>query len=101
MKLTPVDFKAVAAKGCYVYAYLREHDRTPYYIGIASDGRRPLHWDHSCVVPADHSFVRVLKSALTVDQARSYEKFYIARYKRIKDGGILENKALGGQGGCQ
>lgn len=97
MNLTPVDFKAVAAKGCFVYCYLRE-DGSPYYIGIASDPRRPVHWDHSCAVPTDRSFVRVLKSGLTVDEVREYEKFYIARYKRIKDGGILENKALGGQG---
>ena len=98
MNLKTVDFKAVAAKGCYVYAYLREHDLTPYYVGIASDGRRPIHWDHSCQVPTNRSLIRVLKSSLTVDEARSYEKFFIARYKRIVDGGILENKALGGQG---
>ena len=52
MNLQPVDFKAVAAKGAYVYCYLREHDRTPYYVGISENknGRRPYEL-HSCWHP--------------------------------------------------
>ena len=41
MNLTPVDFKAVAAKGCIVYCYLRSQDDengkkfSPYYVGVS------------------------------------------------------------------
>ena len=98
MNLTPVDFKAVAAKGCYVYCYLREHDRTPYYVGFASTSTRPLE-PHACQLPAYNALIVVLRSGLTEQQAFDWEKYYISRFGR-KDlvGGLLLNQTDGGQG---
>ena len=72
MNLTPVDFKAVAAKGCFVYAYLREHDRTPYYVGFASTATRPKE-RHACSLPVHDGLIVVLRSALTEKEAFNWE----------------------------
>ena len=99
-KLTPVDFKAVAAKGAYVYCYLRE-DLTPYYIGIASNAVRPFRKDHSCSVPkgCDLWRIRIFAEGLTWDEAQEAERFFIARYGRKDLGtGILRNLTEGGDG---
>ena len=98
MKLTLVDFKAVAAKGCFVYAYLREHDRTPYYIGFSSTSTRPLE-RHACQLPAYDALIVVLRSGLTEEDAFKWERFYIKRYGR-KDtiNGLLLNQTDGGEG---
>ena len=100
--LKPVDFKAVAAKGAYVYCYLRMNGR-PYYIGLASKGQhaRPFQ-RHSCKAPTKQKqLVRVLRSGLTLDEARVWEVFYIARFGRkgYESNGILLNHSAGGESG--
>ena len=102
MNLKPVDFKAVAAKGAYVYCYLR-HDGRPYYVGIASKGQsyRPFE-RHSCKAPKQNrQLARVMRSGLTLETARQWERFYIARYGRkgYEADGILLNQSEGGEGG--
>jgi hypothetical protein len=49
-------------------------------------------------VPKDRALIRVLRSGLTAEQAFQWERFYIARYGRKMDGGILANMGLGGEG---
>ena len=108
MDLSPVDFKAVAANGCFVYAYLRHSDSktgkalSPYYVGIAvSDKsgqryRRPFGKHESAPVPTDKRFVRVMRSGLTEEQACAWERFYIFWFGRETEGGILLNRSEGG-----
>jgi hypothetical protein len=108
--LAPVDFKAVAAKGCFVYCYLRSKDTatakagTPYYIGIAyaknlnQRARRPFNKDHSCAVPGNPTLVRVLRSGLEHKESCRWERFYIAHYGHKLTGGILRNINGGGDG---
>jgi len=98
MNLQPVDFKAVAAKGCFVYCYLRADGR-PYYVGIASTAVRPFE-RHGCGVPRKTpERVRLMRSELTWEEAGRWEQFYIARYGRKDVGtGILRNRTDGGDG---
>jgi hypothetical protein len=97
--LAPVDFKAVAAKGCFVYCYLRKADFSPYYVGISSNHSRPVSKLHNCAVPADRSLIRVMKAGLSWDQAKEWEIRYIAVYGRKDIGtGILRNRTDGGEG---
>ena len=106
MNLQPVDFKAVAAKGRFVYCYLRAKTSkngkagTPYYIGVASTAARPRA-SHVCSVPpvGQRQRIRVLRSGLTWEKACEWEKFYIKHYGRIDLGtGILQNLTEGGDG---
>lgn len=106
MNLQPVDFKAVAAKGRFVYCYLRVKTSkngkagTPYYIGVASSAKRPID-SHICSVPpvGQRQRIRVLRSGLTWEEACDWEKFYIKHYGRIDLGtGILQNLTEGGDG---
>jgi hypothetical protein len=94
--LKPVDFKAVAAKGCFVYCYLSEAG-DPYYIGMATNAERPYQ-RHACPLPAYNALVRVMRSGMTREQAADWERFYIARFGRRQDGGLLMNQNLGGEG---
>lgn len=99
--LKPVDFKKVAAVGCYVYCYLRTGNLKPYYVGIASNAQRPYQKHDSCTVPTkNRHLVRVMKSALTWEEACQWERFYIKRYGRkgYEPGGILLNQGEGGEG---
>jgi hypothetical protein len=103
--LAPVDFKAVAAEGCFVYCYLRSKDSatakqgTPYYVGISKRARRPIEPHDSCPVPADRKFIRLMRSELTWEQACEWERIYIKRYGRKCLGtGILRNQNDGGEG---
>ena len=98
MNLKPVDFKAVAAKGCYVYAYLLEHDLTPYYVGFASNHTRPFE-RHTCTLPSYNALTVVLRSGLSEKEAFAWESYYIARFGR-KDlnNGLLLNQTDGGEG---
>ena len=102
--LKPVDFKAVAAKGCFVYCYLRT-DGTPYYIGIANNAGRPLRVSRNTVqntvrpIPGRPELIRLMRSELTWEEAGQWEKFYIAHYGRKDLGtGILRNRTAGGDG---
>jgi hypothetical protein len=94
----PVNWKEVAKRGCFVYAYLRQHDHTPYYIGIAKLAKRPLEVHHHCTLPADNSLIVLMKSGLTWEEACQWECFYISRYGRKQFGGLLLNKTDGGDG---
>ena len=96
--LKPVDFKAVAAKGAFVYCYLRA-DGTPYYVGFASTATRPF-GKHECAVPRkNRERVRVLRSGLSNFDGFKWEMFFIARYGRKDIGtGILRNQTAGGEG---
>ena len=108
MNLTPVDFKAVAAKGCFVYCYLRSKDGkhgkkfSPYYVGISTAATehnrrwRPFASHPGHQIPSDVVFVRVLKDGLTKSEAESWEMRFIDRYQRVINGGMLHNKNDGG-----
>jgi hypothetical protein len=97
-RLQPPDFRAVARRGCFVYAYLRI-DGTPYYVGIASQYRRPLSKQRSVPAPPDIRRIRVFRSGLTWEQACTWEQRYIRRYGRKGNGtGILRNLTDGGDG---
>ena len=99
MNLTPVDFKAVAAQGYYLYVYLRQDELTPYYIGLSRNHRRPTDPDHCVDVPEDFCRIRVLRSGLTKKQAEAWEQFYIFWYGRKSEGGCLRNLRAGGSTG--
>jgi hypothetical protein len=99
MELTPVDFKAVAAKGHYLYVYLRKDDLTPYYVGLSCTHRRPTDPDHCVDIPEDVCRIRVLRSGLTKKQAEAWEQFYIFWYGRKCEGGCLRNLRSGGSTG--
>ena len=100
MNLQTVDFKAVAAKGAFVYCYLRA-DGSPYYIGIADQGRwkRPFE-KHTVGVPRRWpERIRVMRSELTYEEAQQWEMRYIAHYGRKDlDTGTLCNATDGGEG---
>lgn len=96
--LKPVNWKEVAKRGCFVYAYLRQHDHTPYYIGKGSRHDRAFA-KHTCELPAFDDLAVCLRSGLTKEEAEKWEKFYIARYGRNDMGaGILRNQTDGGEG---
>jgi hypothetical protein len=96
--------REIARLGRYVYAYLRQSDDahgrkwSPYYIGLSKTAVRPFQRSHNCAIPTNARFIRVLKSGLTEQQARAYEKFYIAHYGYARNGGCLDNGCAGGQG---
>ena len=100
MNLQPVDFKVVAAKGAFVYCHLRA-DGSPYYIGIADQGRwkRPFE-KHTVGVPRRWpERIRVMRSGLTYEEAQRWEMRYIAHYGRKDlDTGTLRNSTDGGEG---
>ena len=109
MNLTPVDFKAVAAKGCIVYCYLRSQDDengkkfSPYYVGVScrpENRHYRIFEEHNCEVPSDKRFARIMKVG-TKKQCYQWEAMYVSRYGLIKDGGSLENSSEGGQHGAQ
>lgn len=104
-RLKPVDFRAIAKRGCFVYAYLRGKDSTsgpagsPYYIGLASRHDRPF-GPHACHVPTRRELAVCLKSGLTREEAAKAEAALIEHYGRIDLGtGILRNLKEGGDMG--
>lgn len=87
----------------YVYAYLRQSDGTPYYIG---KGKKYRAWDsvdhrkHGISTPKNKSLIVLLEANLTQIGAAALERRMISWYGRIdKNSGILRNKTDGGDGG--
>lgn len=88
-----------------MYAFIRQEGSetapagTPYYIGIASNARRPFR-DRSRPVPSplDRNYVRIIRRRLTWEEAGEWEKRFIAHYGLAHQGGILRNRNEGGAG---
>ncbi len=81
--------------------YLREDDLSPWYVGKGCKYRKrhynkKLAKEFAC--PTDDNLIMILKDNLTEAQAYELEVETIAKYGRKCDGGILENKCLGGPG---
>lgn len=82
----------------YTYAYLREGNRTPYYIGKGC-GKRAYDSSHNVKVPDDKDRIIFLKQNLTEEEAFNHEKYMIVVLGRKDLGtGILRNMTDGGEG---
>lgn len=81
----------------YVYAYLRNEENTPYYIGKGK-GRRAFQ-KHKVSVPNDRTKIKFIANNLNENDAFDLEKDLIKLFGR-KDlnTGILLNKTYGGEG---
>lgn len=82
----------------YVYAYLRNSDGTPYYIGKGT-GRR-CYESHCVSIPPDRSNIVFLHENISERKALTLENQLIGEYGRKDIGtGILHNRTDGGDGG--
>ena len=101
--LSPPNLVDTSRQGWYVYAYLRSkhgfgRKGTPYYVGIASRANRPFE-RHSCPIPTNRAYVRVMRSSLSRQEANKWEQRYVTKYGRKDLGtGILLNRTDGGDG---
>jgi len=86
-----------------LYRHIRKDIQMPFYIGIGLDTKRAYSKTHrnaywkSIVGKTDYE-VEVLFDEIDYEYAKIKEKEFIALYKRRKDGGILCNLTLGGDG---
>lgn len=85
----------------YVYAYLRQSDGTPYYIGKGKDKRAFSKRHPGISVPNDKTKIVFLETNLSNIGALALERRMIRWYGRKNIcTGILYNKSEGGEGAC-
>lgn len=85
-------------KNYYVYLYLREKDKTPYYVGKGKGDRyKKL---HRVNLPTNKENIVFVAENLTNEEACKIERQLITKYGRKDLGeGILHNQTNGGDGG--
>jgi len=82
----------------YIYAYLREFDLTPYYIGKGK-GNRAWNYHENIKIPTDKRRIIIMESNLSEIGALALERRYIRWYGRKSNKtGILRNISDGGEG---
>lgn len=82
---------------CIIYAYINEEGQF-YYIGRGRPGREKENHKKLKVPPKDR--IIILHKNLSLTESVEYEKALIQFYGRKCDGGILENKSIGGHSGA-